>query len=177
LSHYLQAKIPGRYFHHFDAIANRDLVSRLERMGEVSLIHLQIRKAYLKLLDERVPGAIGALQAMSDDLNAPVVGLMLKSEARSRTTLGSSAKEFIRALVGMPEAMSGLEKFKVRAKAIDTGKVEPFDLLTNQIVSVVTVARTSKKHRIIDSQDMFEKIDEAYNEMRELLESSPGISA
>jgi hypothetical protein len=122
----------------------------------------------------------GALSAAADDLEAPVIELIFRVAPHSRKTMARRGLDFLKEIVGMQTIQSTLEGAEVlKAKGVDkrTGRIEAFDFLKDKMVFVRAVAKENERDRSINSTDMFQQIEAAYNENKETVHHAVGISS
>jgi hypothetical protein len=64
-----------------------------------------------------------------------------------------------------PDVQSGIEQFKMTAIDTDISGSRTFDLLQNYIRSDKRVVQLDPRYRCVNSQSMYSKIIESYNEL------------
>lgn len=147
-----------------ETILRSDWQERLQRIGAVRWIKIRIardRVREARLLDENLGRA---LQATSEASEAEQVELVLRGRAHSRKGfrlpwLGNIAR-FLR----RERAHSGTSRFEIRAKNMESGKVETIDLLQEALAYVKPVRLRQRKTRAVDPLSAFQAIQEAFEE-------------
>lgn len=159
-----------------ETILRSDWEERLQRIGAVRWI--RIRMARDKVREARLlDGNLGrALQATSEASEAEEVELVLRGRAHSRKGfrlpwLGNIAR-FLR----REPAQSGTSRFEIRARNMESGKVETFDLLQEALTFVKPVRlREGRRTRAVDPQSAFLAIREAFAESERELRPYRGM--
>jgi hypothetical protein len=175
LSYYLRYKNIANVA--FDPLLNRDVQETLQHIKDIRVLDLRMRRDSLELLKEAEESLPAALKSWSEKVDAPVVELCLRQKSHSRKALASSILDFVKTLAGSPLTREGVGIFKIQGKDDRTNQVEWFDLLEDKFVSSRQVIKEGAKHRVINSDSMFEEIESAYEELRPQLSQAIGINA
>lgn len=177
LSTLLSAKFPMRGIVNFNAIANRDSQAKLAHLQDVRLLEMQIHRHYTDTLKTTTQGHMfDAMDALGESADAPVVTVRLGSEPRSRKHLGQRALDLVRDLVGWPQAREAMNTFRVQGKDDRTDKVELFDFLEDKMVFRRKIIKEQSRHRAIRTEDVYEAIDSAYEELKDAFPGSVSLS-
>jgi hypothetical protein len=157
-------------------LLRQDFQEQLNKFGEVRLLQLRLRRDSLTLLNEANASLPAALRATSESLGSEVVELTFRQPPHSRHGLGQRAFDLIGSLVGNPRLRDSVDQFKVKAVNRESGRVETFDLLKDQLVSSRQVVLQQDRHRGVESESMFDAISSAYQELRDELREAAGVS-
>ena len=160
----------------FDLILNQDIDQKLEHLQDVHLLQIRLRRDYADIVSRASKSLPAALQQMSDDVNPPVMEMILRNELRSRKSLGKGALDLVRKIAGTPNSFEGLDVFKVKGTDDRTGRVETFDFLSDRLGATKTVHLQLDTHRGVNSKQMYGVIQEAYAELKDSLLQAASLS-
>ena len=177
LTHYLEEKAPQLPSVAFAPLLNDDIAQTLQTIEDVRVLQLRIHRDYLDLLQEAEQSLPAALRATADNIESPMVEIVLRQAPYSRRTLGARALDLVRTLGRRPETREAALLFKVKGQNSISERVEWFDLLSDQFVSERRVVRHDDRHRQIDTDSMFSEIESAYEELQPQLEQAAALHA
>lgn len=175
----------GRYFKQtapsmgpnvrFARLAVPDLADRLDRLRDFTLVHIEVRRTHLQVLETLVPGLSAAFDAQNQ-LNTPdTVALTLRTDGRSPRRLGAGIADTVKAMVGLGGIPEVVEAFKVRAFDPDTGRIDELDVLKEHMVATEEVVLQDQTHRVLDEGSAYRAIGAAYEARREELIRAPTL--
>lgn len=157
---YLRRKLPDMPTVRFHMLLQRDMAQQLQRMEDVRMVRLSLRREYSDLLrhaSANLPDAFNATDAL---LRPPVIELCWRGEPRARKGLGQAALDFLVRLVGEEQRLrEGALSFQARALDNRTHRVNTFDLLKDKLVSTQRVVASDARHRGVDHHAMFSAIE------------------
>ncbi len=180
LATYIENKASG-LLHHVDLpyVTNRDFQTRIRQMDPngIRAFHLRMpvdRIYQIKEVDGDIFEAIASAKKFGE---SEEVELIWRPKKRSRKNM-----PIIDRLKNIGKAMGSAEKeredlfthLRVTARDVDTGRMKEFDLLEEQLVSTVHVAKETND-REVETSAMFKKIDEAYRSKRDEIVSTLAI--
>jgi hypothetical protein len=178
LAWYLREKFEGELPPvRFDMLLREDVQEHLAHLSDIRLLQLRLHRDYFDLLEEADQSLASAFRAAGEASDATTVEIVLRHRRYSRESLADRVVNVVRALAGQPRTREGAEVFKVRALNNRTQRVETFDLLKDQLVSSRQVVRHGERERAVNSENMFQAIEAAYNELRESLERAAGVGS
>ena len=106
-------------------LLNQDAAENLNNLEHIRLVHLRLRRSGLDLLRQADDNLPDALEATSEQVEAPVIEITLRGEPHSRQPLGRRALDLVRDLVGDPNIREGVDQLNVRGRDRRTGTVQP----------------------------------------------------
>lgn len=161
---YLTAKCPTLPELFIDPITERNVAKQLADLQTMTMLRMRVHRDYIDLLRQAEGTLADALNALNELSDAPVVEIVLKQEARVRKSLGEKAWGLLRAVVGAPLVREVADTLEVKGRDRRIGKTRTFDFLRDNFASAARVTLQGDRSRAVDSNDMFEVIDAAYNE-------------
>lgn len=177
LAQYLQERFPDELPPiAFDILLRQDIQEQLQRQRELKLVRLRLHRSHFALVDQaRTEGVFSALRTTEQDTDAPVVELVLKTEAYSRESLSARILNAVKALAGVPEIKESAEVFKIRSREHVGEPFRDLDLLEDHLITTREIPSMPGRHRVIEAGSMFAAIDDAYRELQPALERAAGI--
>jgi len=151
----------------FEVLLRADVQEQLMRLREINLINLRLNRSRVDLDQERDESMFGTFRALMDNLDAPVVQIMARSQPRSGRSLPERALDQVRGIARHPDVMSAADTFKIQGREEVGDAFEELDLLRNQLIASREVARVQGRHRAIDPDAMFLAIENAHGDMAE----------
>ena len=159
-----------------EALLRQDSADRLNHFEELRVVELFLRPAYIEQV-ERASKSLGSAFSALDQLSkAEVLGLTLRPEPNQRTPLGSKILKGIKKVAGRSDMPENVYRFK--AKGVnDAGRIEPIDLLEDQLVTRRKIVTMGARSRAVDPDATFDAIEEAYSELEPELVKAAGLSS
>lgn len=172
LASYLCAKSNGNLeIVELQPILRKNILSEFDRLTDLRLLDLRVHRSYAAIVRDTHPSIDGYIDATNVALEQPeVIPISLQFERgtgrRHLARFGSGLRTITQSS-GLHENM---ERFRVRGKCSDTGRVETIDLLGDRLVSLKRMVRLNERGRAISSDSAFNAIREAHSELREEIE-------
>ncbi len=152
-------------------LLRRDVEQALEKFRNLSILHFRLRRADADLLREADEGGLGAgFKATIEQLQAPLVELVLRSPVYSRTTLVNPFLNLAKALAKHPKTRETFDILKVKGYNEETHRSEELDLLKDALISSQYIIKQGPRRRSLNSQNVYEAINTAYTQLREDIE-------
>lgn len=178
LANYLVQKLRGhptipldRAF--FSPIFRGDVIDQIMRMGSIAELELSIRRdgiSEIEAADEMLGTALRAQANYAPEMAN--VGIYLKREKYARSGGGGrQLKERVGRIIQRFLPLFSEAKVRIESSGDDGGRLVTKDLLQDKMIHEVSV--TQETNGSINSADMFEKIEQAYQANRDLLQGEP----
>lgn len=178
LGYYMRAKSGGNGpLLQFMPLLNRDIADQLNRLNDIALFDLRIKAAYVETVrqaDESLGEAFAANARILDG-DAEDIQLVLRPERGQRQGAFRRLLQPIRSLVGVRDFRENTERFQVRGRMNDTGKIDTIDLLRDQLIATKQILRVGERSRAVQAESAYQAIEMAYNELRESLRVAAGL--
>jgi len=161
-----------------DPLLKADVAASLQRMRDVRVLRLKIRRAYVETIraaNSTLGRAFAAAAAAGD---AEQVELVLAPRRYSRTeSLKSDLLTAVRRLARRSDLTDGdVLAFHVRGENRDSGSIEEVDVLSSQVITRRRIVRLNERTRVLDPDSAYSEIRAAFGELREDIESASAIS-
>jgi hypothetical protein len=153
-----------------DPLLRQDVMTQLNRLGEVRVLELAIRPAYASAVAEADQDLGAAFRAASRVGTPQLVTLRLAPEPYGRGWLGGRILPFARALARRDDMRENTKTFTLHGLDIQTGALELVDVLRDNLVSTKRIVRLDSRSRAIDDNAAYAAISEAYAELKGELE-------
>lgn len=150
-------------------ILNLDVEETLNRIGEVSVVEVEVHRNGINVLEELDQSLAAAFRAVASVSEAETLDLVLRKRKYSRTGFSFPfSRERLLNLLRRPdpEMRESISKMKARARDTLDGNIREFDLLQDKFVFAKQVVRVDNRRRAIDSGSMYAAIEEAFQELR-----------
>ncbi|WP_100406275.1 hypothetical protein [Bacillus solitudinis] len=148
-------------------ILNQDVDNQLSDMGEVNLFTMEVARNELALieeLDRDLYSAFDSAAKVTDEAESVELVLRKKKYSRGGFTLPFS-KEKLKSILSIGDNRQKFNKLKVDAQSRSEERNKVFDLLEDKMITSKKVTTLGGRSRSVDSESMFEKIEEAYNDL------------
>ena len=167
LGHYLHTKSEGAVPKAiFRPLLRGDATKQLERLTDIRLLDMSIRPAYADIVRQADRSLADAFDANSRVLDDPeTVQIVVKPQKQSRETALESLLHRLRRFLNQDGLLQNADRFQLRGKCSDTGRVETIDLLQDQLISTKQIIRIDKRSRALDPASAFQSIHQAYQEL------------
>lgn len=149
-------------------ILNQDIDALLKDVGEVNLFEMEVARNELEVVKELNEDLYSAFESAANVSDAESVEVVLRKKRYSREgfTFPFSRKK-IKELLSTGDNRQKINKFRVNAESHSEKQKKDFDLLEDKMIVSKKVTALGERSRSIDSSDMFAKIREAYNELKD----------
>jgi hypothetical protein len=179
LGYYLRAKAGGNGpLLQFMPLLRQDVAAQLNRLDDIALFDLRIKAAYVETVrqaDESLGAAFEANARILDG-DAEDIQLILRTERGQRRGAVRRLGQAIRNLVGARDFREHAERFQVRGRMNDTGKIDTIDLLKDQLIATKQILRVGERSRAVQAESAFQAIETAYAELRGSLRVAAGLA-
>lgn len=161
----------------FEPLIRRDVTEQLDRLTDVRLFQLRIRKSYAEGI-VRIDDSLGAaFQAAAQVSDADEIEITLSPKRFSRNGIGQKMIRIAKSLIGLRGIHEESQKFHVKGFDPQSQKTELVDLLSDKLIVRKQIIRHGERSRALDSASAYSAIESAYNEVREELEILRGVSS
>ncbi|MDD2468055.1 MAG: hypothetical protein PHI97_29100 [Desulfobulbus sp.] len=176
LGYYLNIKGGKQNFNGtFDPLLRNDVVSQLDRLGDIRLFDLKIRSSYaaqVKQADEDLGAAFESALRVGD---ADDLEIIIRPAKMGRTSMMERLINIAKSLSGAGLFRSETSKFTIKGRCEDTSKVESIDLLHDQLIKKKLIIRMDERSRALDMNSAYNAISIAYEELGDELKTAPSI--
>ncbi|MER7209866.1 hypothetical protein ABT340_22635 [Streptosporangium sp. NPDC000239] len=173
MMHVLSGSLPSFTM---EALLRHDVSKQLEGNKSVRKLTLRVRRSYTSTIAEANESLGRALDAAAVGSDAAVVGLILQPEPYKKIDLKSDLIHFLRRIMRKEDLREQTRELKATIVDDKTGRTDEINLLEDQLISKKTILRQSQRSRVLNSDDAYRKIAEAYEELREDLLSASSAS-
>ncbi|MET1247669.1 hypothetical protein ABWW58_02635 [Sporolactobacillus sp. STCC-11] len=171
LSNYLQekSKIFVNPFQLIDVtpILNQDIDLQLHDMGEINFMQMEIAKNEINIvkeLDEDLYSAFEASAKVADDAESVEVILRKKKHSRGGFHFPFSRSK-MKELLSSGDNRQKFNKFKANAESRSEERNKSFDFLEDKMIRSKKVVTLGERSKSVDSESMFNAIEEAHDEL------------
>jgi hypothetical protein len=178
LGYYLSTKtgMDGQLLQ-FMPLLRQDVAAQLNRLDEISLFDLRIKSSYAQSVsqrDESLDAAIKAnLLVLGDDTED--VQLILRAARGRRRGAFRRLGKAIKDLISSENFRENTERFQVRGRMNDTGKIDTIDLLKDQLIATKQILRLGERSRAVQAESAFQAIETAHAELKDSLLIAAGL--
>lgn len=147
-------------------ILNQDIDSLLRDMGEVNIFQMEVARNELNIVEELNNDLQSAFKAAANLSDAESVEVVLRKRkyAREGFPFPFSVRK-LKEFLSSTDNRERVNKFKVNAASVREERNKNFDLLEDKMVAAKKVATIDSRRRSVDSDSMFNAIEEAYDEL------------
>lgn len=155
----------------FRMIINRDYKTKLERIGSVYSVEMEFpiaRVNDLKTIDKNLFESLQKCHAFGEVDNVEIV---LKSKKWSRNPILENSfglRKILEVFLKDDKKREVFDKFKMKAFDKENQRKVGFDLLEDKLIVEIQTVKLNR-NRSVDSKDILQKLESAYNSKRELL--------
>jgi hypothetical protein len=160
-----------------EALLRNDALEALQRHREIRLVDLQVRSASIRDIASADPALASTLNAMEALSGAEVVGVTLRPERYGQSWLSPRWFGILERLMGLPNFREAVTKLHVKALNGGTERVEPIDLLQDQLIVRKSVLSIGSNSKAIKPDSAWSAIGEAFDDLRAELRQAPGVAA
>ncbi|MEV0633356.1 hypothetical protein [Nonomuraea wenchangensis] len=159
-----------------EALLRHDVARQLEGNKSVRKLTLRVRKSYTAAIGEANESLGRALDAAAVGSDAAVVGLILQPEPYKKIDLKTDLIHFLRNIIRKEDLREQARELKATIVDDGTGRADEINLLEDQLISKKTILRQTSRSRVLNSDDAYRKIIDAYEELHEDLLSASSAS-
>jgi hypothetical protein len=176
LGQYLIAKANVPATTSVDPLLRRDITEQLRRLQDIRVFDLKVHASYIDTLSQLNDDLGSAFAAAARVGDAQEVHLVLQPEAYSRNSLAQRLLGIVRRLANESSLRENATRFHIRGFDEGTEKVEEVDVLRDHLIANRRMVRLADRTRAIDPASAYTSIQEAYEELKEDLESAASVS-
>lgn len=161
----------------FDPLLRNDIVSQLDRLGDIRLFDLKVRSSYadqVRKADEDLGAAFESALRVGD---TDELEFIIRPAKMGRTSMKERLVNIAKSLSGVGEFRSESSKFLIKGRCEDTSKVELIDLLHDQLIKKKQIVRMGDRSRALDKNSAYNAISIAYEELGDELKTAPSLFA
>ena len=161
----------------FRPLLSADVAKQLDQLGDIRLFDLSVQPSYASVIrsnDDSLGDVIDAnirFQGPED-----LISVTAKYSGIRRQSMLARISSLARRLLLLDDLRPNVERFKVKGKLIDTGKVETIDLLSNKLISAQSIVRLSDRSRALEPDSAFRAISRAYENFKDDLDQAYSVS-
>jgi hypothetical protein len=161
----------------FDPLLRSDVIAQLERLKDIRLFDLKVHASYASVL-KKADTDLGAAFDAARQVGSPEeVQIVLRSRKQGAGDLLGRLQATTKTLLGRSDLRTEASHFVIKGQMQDSGRVEPLDLLRDQLISHKRIVRVNERSRALDSKAAYEAIIEAYEDLEsELTEAAALVS-
>lgn len=149
-------------------ILNQDLDVQLRDMGEINLLTMEIARNEISIIEELDQDLYSAFESAAKVSDAESVEIVLRKKKYSRGGFPLPfSKVRLKELFSIGDNRQKINKLKVDAESHSEEINKVFDLLEDKMIVSKKVTTLGERSRSVNSESMFEKIEEAYNELKD----------
>ena len=161
----------------FRPLLNVNVSKQLDELDDLRLFELNVRPSFANVIRQHDDSIGDILDANiryqgSDD----IVHVMTKHSGARRQTMLDRAVNLAKRLLLLDDLSGNVDRFRLRGKRRDTGKVETIDLLRDQLLSTQSIVRLSERGRALDPESAFQAINTAYEDLKDDLGQAYSVS-
>ena len=158
-----------------EALLRQDVAAVLMHKKAVRKLDLNVRRPYIGVIQSANSSLGAALRAAEAASQADCVGVYLEPEPYQRRNLDDGILQMLRRLVRRPDLRENTRT--LRATVVDQeNRAEEIDLLKDELISQKKVLRQHGRTRVLDSDDAYAKIVEAYDQGQDELTAAASVS-
>lgn len=176
LGQYLIAKANAPAATTVAPLLRRDIMEQLRRLQDVRIFDLKVHASYTETLSQLNDDLGSAFEAAARVGDAQEIHLVLQPQAYSRNSLSQRLLGIVRRLAGESHLRENATRFHIKGFDEGTGKVEEVDVLRDQLIAKRRMVRLADRTRAIDPDSAYASIQEAYEELKDDLESAASLS-
>lgn len=159
----------------FDPLLRSDVAAQLERLNDLRLFDLKVNASYTSTL-KQADADLGAAFDAAKKLGAPEeVEIVLRARKQRGGALLSRLRTATKNLLARGDLRTEASHFIVKGQMKDSGRVEPLDLLRDQLISHKRIIRMSERGRALNSEAAYSAIVEAHSELSDELTAAAAL--
>ncbi len=161
----------------FEQLLRQDVAEKMLRMRGMKLFQFGIRRSYLDVLRDADSDLASAFDAQFGASEADQAEVILRVRPYDRRgALADRMFQKAQRILRMEGLREHATKFVIKATNEETGRVEPLDLLNDQLIASRTVIKDGARSRAVDSESAFTAVESAYNELREDIAAAASVT-
>lgn len=176
LGYYLQKAAGLNAAPVFDPLLRLDVAAQLERLCDIRLFDLKVHSSYASAL-KKADADLGATFDAAAKLGSPEeVQVVLRTRKQGAGALLGRLKAATKSLLGRSDLRTEASHFVIKGLMQDSGRVEPLDLLRDQLISHKRIVRVNERSRALDKDATYAAITQAFDELSGELADAAGLA-
>ncbi|GEM02198.1 hypothetical protein SAMN05421839_10573 [Halolactibacillus halophilus] len=148
-------------------ILNQDLDTLLQDVGEINFFQMEISRNDLSVLENLDRDLYSAFESAANVSDAESVEVILRKKKYSRGGFPLPfSKSSLKDLLSTSDNRQKINRMKVDAESLSEKNNKTFDLLEDKMITSKKVTTIGERSRSVDFESMFERINEAYLELK-----------
>ncbi|MBI5352241.1 MAG: hypothetical protein HZB50_06345 [Chloroflexi bacterium] len=160
----------------FEPLLRGDVVDQLDKMQEIRLFRLRIRKSFAANLSDASRSLAAAFKAASRAGRADNVEIILRTPSHSKDWLGKNILDAAKKIIRIPGLQHEALHFSVKGLRDDSAKTTELDLLSDKLISTQSICLMNSRTKILESRSAFSAIKNAHKKLKKALENAPSVS-
>jgi hypothetical protein len=160
----------------FVPLLRGDVVDQLDKLKEIRLFRLRIRKSFAENLSEASKSLSAAFKSARRAGKADNVEIVLRSPFHSKNWLSQKILEAAQKIARIPGLRHEALNFSVKGMGADSKKTIELDLLSDKLISVQSICLLNNRTKILESRSAFSAIRKAHKKLKKELENAPSVS-
>ena len=167
-------KVPLATFH---PLLRQDVAEQLDHLIEIRLFDFRVKTSYIETIPQADQSLGDAFAANARVLAGDVeeLELVLRPSKSGRRSALQRLIRPLKTLLRGRELRENAERFQIRGKHDETGKVELIDLLRDQLIARKQVLRIGERSRVVDEDLALRAIRAAHDELRDDLQQAASL--
>lgn len=175
LGYYLQKTAGLNAAPVFDPLLRLDVAAQLERLWDIRLFDLKVHSSYASAL-KKADADLGATFDAAANDSPEEVQVVLRARKQGAGALLGRLKAATKSLLRRPDLRTEASHFVIKGLMQDSGRVEPLDLLRDQLISHKRIIRVNERSRALDKDAAYAAITQAFDELSgELADAAGGL--
>ncbi|MBI5946329.1 MAG: hypothetical protein HY864_18365 [Chloroflexi bacterium] len=159
----------------FVPLIRGDVVDQLNKMVEIRLFRLRIRKSFAANLAEASKSLAAAFKAAGRAGKADNVEIILRTPSHSKDSLSQKIFEAAQKIVRIPGLQHEALNFSVKGLGDDAKKAVELDLLGDKLISTQSICLINNRTKILESRSAYSAIKKAHRKLKKALENAPEV--
>lgn len=161
----------------FEPLIRKDVTEQLDRLQDVRLFQLRVRKSYAERI-ARIDHSLGAaFRAAAEVSDADEIEITLSPKRFTRSGIGQKMIGIAKSLIGLSDVHHEVQKFHIKGFDPQSGQTELVDVLSDKLIVRKQIISQGQRSRALDSASAYLAIQAAYNEVRDELTTLRGVSS
>lgn len=160
----------------FEPLLRGDVIEQLDKMKEIRLFQLRIRKSFAGRLSEANRSLAAAFKSAGTAAKADNVEIILRTPSHSKDWLSKNILKAAQKIVRIPKLQSDALSFSVKGQSEGSSKTVELDLLSDKLISVQSICLLNSRTKILESRSAFSAIKSAHKKLKKELELASNLS-
>lgn len=161
----------------FEPLLRLDISAQLDRLRDVRLFNLKVRPSYASAVAEADQDLGSAFQAAEHLGDTEEVQILIKPNRQGQSSLFGRLIGIARQLIRRTDLRTEASKFVINGRCQDSDRVEPIDLLRDQLIAHRQIISLGPRSRAPSPESAYLAIQSAYNDLHTELENAASINS